>query len=132
MNKKRLLKDLPFCNLTAGKVLTKANGGYYIDGGELIYSGGGHSSNGIEALNTVECSIVDLIWEDAKWMEDAKIKHIEAKAGLSSITLSFKPVDLGQSQTLAMGIVSCLTRFFGTEDGQHTWDEFRGFTISIR
>jgi len=130
MEKKRLLKDLPFDALKKGDVLTKAVDGYYIDCGRTFYSGGGDSSNGCNYMTENAAPIIDLIWNDPKWFVQADIKHVDIKATKDKIIISFDPVDLEQSQIFAMGIRSCLSKF-ASEDGSHTWDEFKGFTMSL-
>lgn len=128
--KKRLLKDLPFCQLTVGTVLTKANGGYHVDNGDTIYVGGGSCHRGWMGLDKSECGIVDMIWENKDWFVDAKVTAIEMKVHTDKIVLSFEALDLGQAQTFAKGIKRCL-RDFGNEDGSYAWHEFKGFEISL-
>ena len=129
MEKKRLLKDLPF-NLQKDEVLTKGNGGYYIDKGSTIYKEGGSSSNGWNVLDAQKIAIIDLIWDNKDWFVDANLKHVDIKTCRDKIIISFDPLDLEQAQTFAKGIRSCLANY-GNEEGRHTWDEFKGFTGTL-
>lgn len=130
MNKKRLLKDLPFSNLKSGNVLTKGNGGYYQERGEMIYSSGGSSHNGWKVLQGSEIDIIDKIWEDTEWFEDADLSEIVIHVNCNEISLSFKPLDLGQAQDFAKGVASCLKNFYGKEKGSYVWHQWNGFKIS--
>ena len=87
--KKRLLKDLPFGNLNKGAVLYKVNSSYQMSRGETFYTAGGSSNNGINVLDNAEKSIVDEIWENPKWFENAELKHIDFIPKPTSITLNF-------------------------------------------
>lgn len=130
MEKKRLLKDLPFGNLKVGNVLTKGNGGYYIDNGETLYKSGGSSSNDWNVLDSKEIEIIDMIWDNKDWFTDAVLKHIDIKAKTDGLLISFDSLDLGQAQTFAKGIKSCLMNY-GSEEVNYSWNEFKGFTISL-
>ena len=132
MNKKRLLKDLPFGGLTRGVVLTKGNGGYYTDLGDTIYSEGhGSSHRGQRTLDSItEYDIVDLIWNNLEWFEDADLKAITIEASTDKIVISFLPLDLAQAQTFAKGIAWCLD--FSWPASGYTWSEFKDFKIKMK
>lgn len=132
MEKKRLLKEMPFGDLKVGSVLTSVNGGYEINNGQTFYREGGSSSNGTTCFNGAEEDIITAVWNDKKWFEDADLKHIEIKAERSKIILEFEPLDLDDAQTLARGIQSCLTLFYGEEDSNYVWKHFKGFTTKVR
>lgn len=130
MTKKRLLKDLPFGNLTKGTVLTEGNGGFYVDRGETIYKEGGSSSNGGVTLEGTEIEVVQMIWENPAWFTDATVPNLAMKVSTSKIEITFAPLDLKQAQDLAKGIRNCLQNF-GNEEQKYVWQEFKGFTISL-
>lgn len=134
MDKKRLLKDLPFGNLTIGSVITSCNGGYMIDNGETYYDGGGSSMNRSFTCDNMQKEIIDLIWGNTEWFEPATINHIDIIAGTSQITIKFQPLDLGQSQVLANGIRHALQNYFNSENQEkyYSWDKYKGFTVSIK
>lgn len=131
MEKKRLLKDLPFGNLSIGMVLTKGNGGYYIERGYTFYSGGGSSHNGWEEMSDKETEIINLIWENDKWFQPATLEHIDIKVYPSKIEIIYQPLDLGQAQTFAQGLESCLSQY-GCEDKNYAWKDFKGFSILLK
>ncbi len=126
--KKRLLKDLPFGNLNKGTVLTKRNGGYYLECGETLYKSGGSSHNGWLTLDDKECEIVNMIWDNEEWFIEATIKHIEIKATTTKIIIEFDPVDLGQAQLFAKGLQHTFLHY-GEEKG--SWNVFKDFTSSL-
>ena len=128
--KKRLLKDLPFSGLNSGAVLTKANGGYHVDNGDTIYETGGSSSNGWKTLEGTECDIVDMIWYNDGWFEPSTVKHLNILVSRNNISIQFLPLDLRQAQILAKGIQHCIVNHL--KDGSYTWNEFSGFTTTIR
>lgn len=76
-HKKRLLKDLPFGDLKVGSVLYKVNSGYQISLGETFYEQGGSSGRGVIVLDNIEKSIINEIWDNGEWFEDAILKHID-------------------------------------------------------
>ena len=127
--KKRLLKDLPFGNLNKRAVLTKDNGGYYIERGETIYKGGGSSHNGWNTLDDKECEIVNVIWDNEEWFVDATIKHIDIKATTNKIIIEFDAVDLGQAQLFAKGLKHTFLHF--GEEENYAWNIFKGFTSTL-
>ncbi len=131
MDKRRLLKDLPFGNMKNGTVLTKDNGGYYIDKGETIYRGGGNSDNGWGVLEKDEVRIIDLMWDNPEWCEPATIEHVDIKASRDNILISFKHLDLGQAQVFAKGIQHLLLNYWGKGQAK-TWHKLKDFTVGIR
>jgi hypothetical protein len=127
-NKKRLLKDLPFGELTKGDVLRKCNGGYVVEAFDTFYTSGGSSSGGVKTLDGSEINILDIIWENPEWFEDAELKHIEFKMNFNSITLKFEPLSAEDVQDLTRGIIHILPRL---RDGPYVWGKFNGLTTSI-
>lgn len=132
MEKKRLLKDLPFHHLIAGTVLTKGDGGYYEELGDCFFSPSGTGNHrGWDVLEKAEIYLLDTIWNNSEWFEAATLNHIDIKTCTDKIILSFKPLDLGQAQTFAKGLFSCLENY-GNEDIAYTWQEFKGFTKGFK
>jgi len=127
--KKRLLKDLPFGELNKGTVLTKGNGGYYVDRGQTIYKEGGSSDNGWSVLDDKECAIIDMVWENETWFAESTIKHIDIKATTTKILIEFEPVDLGQAQLFAKGIQHSFLHY--GEEKNYSWNIFKGFTTRV-
>jgi hypothetical protein len=68
---KRLIKDLPF--MKRDTVWVKCNNTYQMNNGETQHSGNlfSYSSNGIVQLNEIAKDLVDTIWDNEKWFEDA-------------------------------------------------------------
>ena len=130
MDRKRLLKDLPFGKLNTGTVLTKGNGGYYVENGDTIYKEGGSSHRGWNVLENNEVKIVDLIWDNTEWLEPATLKHLDIQVSTDKIVLSFKPLDLEQAQTFAKGLQNLL-HHYGEEETTYTWHEYKGFTTRL-
>ena len=127
--KKRLLKDLPFGNLEKGAVLYKVNSGYQISRGETFYSTGGSSDNGINVLDEAEKNIVDEIWENEKWFEDAVLKELVFIPKTDSITLRFDPMDIDDVIDLTKGLIHILPEL-GKEGW--TWSKFKNLTTIIK
>ncbi len=125
MIKKRLKKDLPFGNLKTGDVLTKCNGRFEIFCGEHWYSPNlSGSDNGTIVFEGVEKEILSKIWDDEEWFEDATVDVLKIKVTTSEIKFQFKSLDLEDAQTLAKGIVFCLEKHFGEEEG-YVWNKFK-------
>jgi len=127
--KKRLLKDLPFGELNKGAVITKGNGGYYIDFGDTYYEYGGVSSNRWEVFGKKECEIINTIWHNSEWFEDATLNHIDIQVHSNKIIFEFNHLDMGQSQLFARGVVHCLNKYYGK--GSYSWNIFNNFTMTI-
>ena len=127
--RKRLLKDLPFANLKTGDVIRNEGGRYLIHHGESFYEGGGSSDKGIENFGESEDQLLDKIWDDCEWFEDAELKHIELVPKTGSITLRFDPIDIEDAETLAKGIIHILPEL---TKGNHTWNKFKDITTAMR
>jgi hypothetical protein len=119
--KKRLLKDLPFGQLDKGSVLYQVNNSYQISRGETFYSSGGSSDNGAIVLDEKEKSIIDEIWENPDWFEDAILKEIVFVPKVSSIMLAFEPMDIEDVIDLTKGIIKILPHL---SDGNYVWKQF--------
>ena len=128
--KKRLLKDLPFGGLNKNTVLTKGNGGYYIERGDTIYNGGGGSHNGWTTFDGKECDIINMIWDNTDWFVEANINHLEIKATTTGIIIGFDAVDMGQAQLFAKGLQQCLLHY--GEEEKYSWNIFKGFTTQLK
>jgi len=104
---KRLLKDLPF--LDAGSVLVQCNGTYRIHRGEQLYGGQlfSSSSNGVCDLDKKEKEIVDEIYENPKWFEDATFSKPNWDVGKKRIVLSF---DKAVDEDELMVVAKCIYR----------------------
>ena len=131
--KRRLLKDLPFGNLKVNTVIYKANrghgGNYSISHGETYYKEGGSSSNGITTFDDSEEAILNAIWDNPEWFEDAVLEHIDFIPSNTSITLKFKAMDIEDVETLTKGLIHILDHL---KDDNYTWNDFKAFTTSIR
>ena len=131
-NKKRLLKDLPFSDLTVGTVIWKGGRGhggeFSVSNGKTYYKCGGSSDNGIRVFEQNEEDILDTIWEDKKWFEEANIKHIDILPKTNSIILRFDSIDLEDAEDLAKGIINILPHL---KDDSYTWNKFSDITTQI-
>ena len=127
--KKRLLKDLPFDSLTKGKVLYKENGTYKTSGGKTFYENGGDSSRSTMVLGESGKDIVDVIWNNEEWFENADLNHIKFIPETNSITLHFDPIDLDDVEVLTKGLIHILSHL---KDGCYTWNKFKDITTEIR
>jgi hypothetical protein len=131
--KKRLLKHLPFSNLEPGDVIYRGGRGtggeFTISGGKTYYAGGGSSDNGIQGFNNSEEDILEKVWEDSEWFEDADLKHIDFIAKNDSITLRFKSIDIDDAEDLARGIMHILPEI---ENGNWAWNKFKGITTEMK
>jgi hypothetical protein len=125
--KKRLLKDLPFGNLNKDTVLYRVNGSYQLNNGKTYYETG-HSDNGCFVCNSNEKGIIDLIWDNPDWFEDASLSHIDLIPTTTSLTLRFKPIDIEDAEYLAMGIVHILEHL---QEGNYVWNKFKNITTKI-
>lgn len=128
-NKRRLLKDLPFANLKKGVVINFINNSYSIHNGDTFYIGGGSSSNGISMFEKSEEDILDTIWNNSEWFEDAVLTHIDFIPRNNSITLKFDSIDIEEAEALTKGIIHILDHL---QDGNFTWSGFKNITTSIR
>lgn len=126
--KKRLLKDLPFGNLEEGTVLYKVNAGYQVSQGETFYSTGGSSDNGIIQLSKVEKEIIDKIFDDSEWFEEATLKKVYLIPRRNSITLRFKSMDLDDAVAIAKGLKHIFPML---KDGSYIWNEFGDADIEL-
>lgn len=126
--KKRLLKDLPFGRLSKNTVLYKVNGSYQVSGGKTYYENSS-SDNATYICEPNEREIIDLIWENPDWFEEATLSHIDFIPTTTSITLRFNPIDIDDSEYLAKGIIHILKHL---EDGSYVWNKFKSITTSIK
>ena len=131
-NKRRLLKDLPFEGLKKGVVLWKGGRGhggeYSISRGETYYSGGGSSSNGILTFERPVEEIINLVWDNSEWFEDADLKEVEVIASTTSITLRFKSIDKDEAEELAKGIIHIFPHI---EETGWVWSKFKDIVLRI-
>lgn len=132
-NKRRLLKDLPFENLSKGTVIWKGgrghSGTYSISRFATYYSQGGSSSNGILTFDESAEEIIDLVWDKEEWFEDANLEHIDFVLSNKSLTLRFDTMDAEEVEELCKGLIHILGHL---EDGSYTWNKFSGITTSIK
>ena len=132
-NKRRLLKDLPFDNLTAGIVIWRGGRGhgkdFSVSLGETYYSEGGSSSRGITVFEDSSEEILKEIWDNKEWFEDADIDHIDFVPVDDGILLRFKSIDKDDRETLIKGLMHILPEL---EKGSYTWNQFVGIETSIK
>lgn len=127
---KRLLKDLPFDSLKAGKVFSKRNGGYEISTIPQFYENGSESSGVTYVYKEgSERSIIDTIWENPDWFEEATLNHIDIVLGFNEIKLRFKPLSAEKATYLAKGIKHILKYL---DDGSYTWNGLGNPTTRIK
>ncbi len=133
INKRRLVKDLPFDGLSVGTVLWKGGrghgGNYSVSNIPTFYESGGSSDNGIHVFDKSVEDILDVIWDNEEWFEDADLTHIEIVPATDSITLRFKPIDKEEAVELAKGIQHVLKHL---QDGSYVWNKFKDMTTSFR
>jgi len=127
--KKRLLKDLPFGDLKKDTVLHKVNGGYQENRGNTYYEEGGSSSNGIYVCEKNEQEIIDLIWENPEWFQEAIINHVDFVPTTTGITMRFESMDIEDVEWLTKGVMHILGHL---EDDNYIWNKFTGFSMSIK
>ena len=127
-HKRRLLKDLPFGNLKKDSVIVYINNSYRINNGDTYYKEGGSSSNGISIFDESEENILNAIWDNPEWFEDAVLEHIDFIPSNTSITLRFKAMDIEDVETLTKGLIHILDHL---EDDNYTWNNFKAFTTKI-
>jgi len=132
-NKRRLLKDLPFGHLKIGDVIWKGGRGhggqYSISNFNTYYETGGDSSNGIKCFEKNEEEILNTIWDNEEWFEDADINHIDFICKKDEIVLKFKPIDKEEIEVLVKGIIHILPEL---EKGSYTWNKFKNITTKIK
>lgn len=132
-NKRRLLKDLPFDHCIKGTVIYKASrghgGNYSISNKTTFYETGGSSSNGLWAFEKNQEEIIDLIWDNEKWFEDADLKHIDFITTPTSVTLRFSSIDIEEAEELTKGLIHILPKL--AEKGW-VWSKFDNITTSIK
>ena len=131
-NKRRLLKELPFENLKKGVVIWRGSrgqgGNYSISNASTYYEQGGSSSNGIEVFTDTEENILDLIWDNEEWFEDADLKHINLVPVTEGVLLRFKSIDRAEKEELMKGLRHILPHLM---DGNYVWNKFKDITSSI-
>ncbi len=127
--KKRLLKDLPFGNLTKGTVLDEVNDSYQIESFPNYYSGLLSSENAMQVLEKSEREIVDEIWENEEWFEEASLDNIEFVNVDNGVLLRFKPISAYDKNILMKGLIHILEHL---KDGSYTWNKFKDITCEIK
>lgn len=132
-NKRRLLKDLPFDHCKKGVVLWKGSRGtggtYSVTGRKTFYSGGGSSDNGIWVFDRQTEEILDLIWNNDEWFEDAILSHIDFSHTNETVTLRFPSLDAEDAYNLMRGIIHILPHL---KDKGWVWSEFPELTTEIK
>jgi hypothetical protein len=119
MEKKRLKKDLP--GFKVGTVFVKCNNRYEISRGEVIYNGNlfASSSNGIYMTEPKETELINELWNNEKWLEDADFSRAQWNVKDNIISITFeKDVDPEDLLTVAKIIHKVLSENFKetTED----------------
>lgn len=137
-NKRRLLKDLPVGNLKIGDVIVKGGRGhggrYSITNLNTFYDTGGSSSNGLKVFDEAEESIIDLIWNNDEWVEDANLDTLVLVPSTNRITIHFKSIDAEDAEALAKGIIHILEHL---GDGKHAnggyiWNKFSNVVAGMQ
>jgi len=126
MNKRRLLKDMPFDNLSKGTVVSTGLGGlygkYHIEQGNTYYKSGSSSSRGVTTFDKKVEEIIDLVWDNEEWFEDADLEEIKVIPSNTKIILEFKPIDIEEAENLAKGIMHILPHL---GDDSYVWGKFK-------
>lgn len=117
---------MPFGELKKDTVLSKG------DSGGSFFVGGGSSSHTKPNFYGLEADIIANLWDNDDWFVDAELKHIDIIIESNKIIIEFDPIDLGDAQTFAKGIKSCLNKFYGIEEHNYIWKKFKGFTIRFK
>lgn len=129
-NEKRLLKDLPFENLKAGTVIIKRNSGYEVPSFPTYYDRGGSSGGSTQCIYVgSEKDIIDTVWDNEAWFEEATLEHIDIVLGRSEIKLCFKPLSAEKANDLAQGIAQILKHL---DDGSYVWNGMGGVTTKVK
>lgn len=127
-NKRRLLKDLPFENLKAGVVIWKGSRGgnfkYSVTRPTTFYKEGGESSGGVVSFDAPNAEVIlDTIWDNEEWFEDADITHIDIKIiSNHEISLQFGSMDYEDVEYLAKGIQHQLQ--INMPKDKYVWNKF--------
>lgn len=130
--KKRILKDLPFRDVKKGDVIGFINNRYRIDHGDMIYDGGSTAHIGITEFDLTEHAILDKIWNDSEWFEEAKINHVNVVASKDHLTLWFDSLDLADAQEFARGVIHLMRNYFEKSSENRVEKKFRGFLIQLK
>jgi hypothetical protein len=132
-NKRRLIKDLPFDGLDKGTVIWRGGRGhggkYSISRGKTYYDGGGDSDNGITVFDDSVEEIIDLVWDNADWFEDAGLKHIDLVPVKNGLLLRFEPIDRDELEEFAKGLIHILPNL---KEGSYSWNKFDDITARIK
>ena len=127
-NKRRLLKDLPFENLVTGTVVWKGsrgvNANYTVTRPTTFYAEGGESSGGITSFDAPNAEVIlDTIWDNPDWFEDADINHIDIKIiSNKELSLRFEAMDYEDVEELAKGILHQLV--INMPKDKYVWNKF--------
>lgn len=125
---KRLLKDLPFEHLKKDSVVEYVNSGYRVNLGNTYYSTGGSSDGGCFGFDKPTEEILSLVWDNPEWFEEASLNHISFVPSRTSVILEFKPIDIGDAEDLARGIIHILKHL---EEGSYVWGKFKNITTKM-
>jgi len=135
MEKKRLKRDLPFGknNFTEeGTVIRFSGITFSIDRGNAFYEDGSTSHNGIYTFDEPEAKILEKIWGDSDWFEDATLSHVDIVIyGNNKIILEFDELDAEDVENLARSINHYFHSIMGKEKENYVWDELAGFTTTL-
>lgn len=135
MEKKRLKRDLPFGknNFTEkGTVIRFSGTTFSVDYGNAFYKDGGTSHNGMYTFDESEAKILEKIWVDSDWFEDATLSHIDIVIRNDKITLEFdKKIDAEDAENLAKAINHYFQSIMGKEEESYAWDKLAGFTTTL-
>jgi len=135
MEKKRLKRDLPFGknNFTEeGTVIRFSGTTFSIDRGNAFYKDGSTSHNGAYTFNESEAKILEKIWDDPDWFEDATLSHIDIIiCENDKIILKFDELDAEDAENLAKSINHYFHSIMGKEEESYAWDKLAGFTTTL-
>jgi len=123
--KKRLKKDLPFgeFNRTVKGTVINYDGIKYFIHKYFSY-------DDIYVFEENATQILNTIWNDPTWFEDAKINHIDILIDNDKIILRFDSVDIKDAENLAKAIDHYFHSVLGKEN--NNWDKLAGFTTKIK
>ena len=136
-NKRRLLKDLPFEGATKNTVIFKGGrghgGNYSVSRGETYYQTGGSSDRGLTCFTETEESILDVIWDNSEWFENADLNHIDFIPVEEGILLRFKNIDRDEKEDLIKGLIFILPflQEGKTKNSGYIWNKFKNITTGI-
>ena len=134
MEKKRLKRNLPFGknNFTEEGTVIRLSGGIFsISYGNTFYKDGGSSYNGLYIFDESETKILEKIWVDSDWFEDATLNHVDIVIQDDKITLEFDKIDAEDAENLAKATNHYFQFIMGKEKKAYAWDELAGFTTTL-